>query len=168
MSRAAPFDRIRALLGEEGLEFQSEVPQPGVVVQPERLLAFATALRDDPELAFESLQQLAGVDWPEEERIRCSTTVWSFSRDCLLTFHVDLPRDNPRLPSLCGIWPAADWHERECWDLTGIVFEGHPDLRRLMLPDDWEGHPLRKDYEEKPAYGGIPTRREREWLSWQK
>ncbi|MCP5071178.1 MAG: NADH-quinone oxidoreductase subunit C [bacterium] len=168
MSQEALFDRIRALLGEEGLEFQEDLPQPGVVVKADRLLEFANVLRDDPELAFESLQQMAGVDWPEEKRIRCSTTVWSFSRDRLLTFHVDLSRDNPRLPSLCGIWPAADWHERECWDLSGIIFEGHPDLRRIMLPDDWEGHPLRKDFEEKAEYNGIPTQREREWLSWQK
>lgn len=167
MSQAA-FDRIRALLGEEGLEFQEEAPQPGVVVKAERLLDLAKVLRDDPELAFESLQQMAGVDWPEEDRIRCSTTVWSFSKGQLLNFHVDLPRDNPRLPSISAIWPAADWHERECWDLTGIIFEGHPDLRRIMLPDDWEGHPLRKDFEEKPEYDGIPTQREREWLSWQK
>ena len=81
---------------------------------------------------------------------------------------MDVPRDDPRQPSIQDIWPAANWLERESFDLLGIVYEGHPDLRRIMLPEDWIGHPLRKDYEEQPDYHGVPTQREREWLSWQK
>lgn len=164
----AVFARVKALLGEAGLEFLTEQAQPAIVVTPARLRELALALRDDPELRFESLQQVAGVDYPDEARLRSTVTLCSYAHGRLLTLHTDLPRDDPRLPSLHDVWPAAEWHERESWDLLGIVYEGHPDLRRIMLPDDWEGHPLRKDFVEKPEYNGIPTQREREWLSWQK
>ncbi len=68
-----------------------------------------------------------------------------------------LDREDPTMPSIVNVWSAANWQERECYDLFGVLFEGHPDLRRLLLPDDFEGHPLRKDYEEKDEYHGIPT-----------
>ena len=166
---AAIFARIKELLGEEGLTFRPEAPQPDLFVTSERLRALCLALRDDPALAFESLQQVAGTDYAKEERLRSTITLCSYAHGGrLLTLHTDLPREAPQLPTVSDIWPAAEWHERESWDLLGIVYEGHPDLRRIMLPDDWEGHPLRKDYEEKPVYDGIPTRRDREWLSWQK
>jgi len=168
MERESLFDRIRQAFGEEGLAFQEEGPQPGVVVSPERLREFCLFLRDDPELRFEALTSLAGVDYPEEEKLRTSYHVFSYEKRHLLPFHVDLPRERPRQPSVQDIWPAANWYERESWDLLGIIYEGHPDLRRIMMPDDWTGHPLRKDYEEQPEYNGMPTQREREWLSWQK
>ena len=70
---------------------------------------------------------------------------------------VSVPRDRPRLPSAAGLWKNADWLEREQFDLLGVVFDGHPDLRRLLLPDDWVGHPMRKDYREAAEYRGMPT-----------
>ncbi len=168
METAAIFERIKGALGGEGLEFTEDAPQPGVIVAPSRLRELCLFLRDDPELRCESLQCLTGTDFPEDERLRTSYHVFSYGKRHLVAFHVDLPRDEPRQPSVHDIWPAANWHERESWDLLGIVYEGHPDLRRILLPDDWEEHPLRKDYEEKSEYRGIPTQREREWLSWQK
>ena len=137
-------------------------------MRPDRLLDFCFFLRDDPELRCETLTCLAGVDFPAEEKLRTSYIVYSYEKNHFLVFHVDLPRGEPRQPSVHEIWPGANWYERESWDLLGIVYEGHPDLRRIMMPDDWEGHPLRKDYEEQAEYDGIPTQREREWLSWRK
>ena len=75
---------------------------------------------------------------------------------------VDLPRDNPRVPTLAGVWKVANWQEREVFDLLGVIFEGHSDLRRIMLPEDWVGYPLRKDYVEEEEYHGISTS-ERHW-----
>ena len=168
MDHAGVIERIKSGFGETGLEFQAEGPQPGIVVSPESLVKFCLFLRDDPELRFAALTSLAGVDYPEEEKLRTSYHVFSYEKGHLLAFHVDLPRDRPRQSTVCDIWPAANWYERESWDLLGIIYEGHPDLRRIMLPDDWEGHPLRKDFVEKSEYNGMPTQREREWLSWQK
>jgi len=161
------YDRVKKDFGEEGIEFLSERPQPGFQVARERIAELAHFLRETEDLRFDMLTSLAGVDLPEGV-LRTSYHVYSFEVDLLLPLHVDVTRENPATPSVAHIWPAADWYERESWDLVGIVYEGHPDLRRIMLPDDWEGHPLRKDFEEKTEYHGIPTQREREWLSWQK
>ncbi len=169
MDSEAIFARIREAFGDEGLEFLEETHQPTIIVGDHgRLLEFATFLRDDEELRCETLLSLGGQDRLEEQQLRTSYHAYSFARDHIIAFHVDVPRDDPRQPSIQDIWPAANWNERESYDLLGIIYEGHPDLRRIMLPDDWIGHPLRKDYEEQPDYNGVPTQREREWLSWQK
>jgi NADH-quinone oxidoreductase subunit C len=73
-----------------------------------------------------------------------------------IAVRVRVPRDGGHLPSVADVWPAADWHEREVYDMLGVTFEGHPGLRRILCPDDWEGHPLRKDYEFPKEYHGIP------------
>ena len=146
MDHAAIVERVRKGFGEAGLQFQEGGPQPAILVAPERLRDFCLFLRDDPELCFQALTSLAGVDFPEEKKLRTSYHVFSYDKRHLLAFHVDLPREDPRQPSVQDIWPAANWYERESWDLLGIVYEGHPDLRRIMMPDDWEGHPYRRDY----------------------
>jgi len=161
------FSRVKAGFGENGIELLADLPQPALRVAREVLVALARFLKEDPELRFEMLTSLAGVDLPDGV-LRTSYHLYSFERDFILPLHVDVTREDPATPTVSGVWPSADWYERESWDLLGIVYEGHPDLRRIMLPDDWEGHPLRKDYKEKDAYHGIPTQREREWLSWQK
>ncbi len=161
------FDRIKAELGEEGLELLPDRPQPAIKVAREKLPALARFLKDDPQLRFETLSCLSGVDLPEDV-LRTLYHLYSFEIDFMLPLMVDVTREDPATPTVSTVWPSADWYERESWDLVGIVYEGHPDLRRIMLPEDWEGHPLRKDFVEKDAYHGIPTQRDREWLSWQK
>lgn len=115
-------------------------------------------LRDDSRLRFDYLVSLAAVDRPPES-IEVVTHLFSYTHRAALAIRTTLPRDEPRVPSLAEVWPAAGWHEREQFDLLGVAFEGHPDLRRILMPDDWEGHPLRKDYVKPDRYHGIDNTR---------
>lgn len=118
-----------------------------VTVRREDLLAVARLLRDEPSLGFNYLENLCGVDYlgraPRFEVVLNLVALPSARRICI---KIGAPEDDPRVPSLTGIWPTANYHEREVYDLFGIVFEGHPALSRILLPDDWIGHPLRKDH----------------------
>ncbi|MDH7516502.1 MAG: NADH-quinone oxidoreductase subunit C, partial [Bacteroidota bacterium] len=111
-------------------------------------------LRDKPGYDFDSLMCLSGVDYTDGT-LGVVYHLGSIKQRQRLTLKVIVPREDPRVPTVERVWRTADWHEREAWDLLGIVFEGHPDLRRILLPDDWEGHPLRKDYEMPEFYNGI-------------
>ncbi|HNS95675.1 MAG TPA: NADH-quinone oxidoreductase subunit C [Polyangiaceae bacterium] len=141
-------------------------------VSPDGIVEVARHLRDEPTLAFDFLECLTGVDYPDafvrtpqEEQTSEKGTIHvvyhlrSYDKKHRAVMKASLSRTDPRIATLCPIWSAANWQERECFDLLGVHFEGHPDLRRIMLPDDWVGHPLRKDYEEAPFYQGIPTTR---------
>jgi NADH-quinone oxidoreductase subunit C len=117
------------------------------------------AARELPELSFDFLRCLTGVDRPDAGRIDVVAHLFSYKHRRGLALRTSLDRAAPELDSVSGVWPAADWHERELWDLLGVRLRGHPDLRRLLLPDDWPGHPLRKDWQEPEEYRGIPTQR---------
>jgi NADH-quinone oxidoreductase subunit C len=107
----------------------------------------ARILRDDPELRFNFLSDVTCVDWyPAEPRFEVVYHLLSISRKERVRLKVKLDGGEPRLESLTSLWPGANFFEREVFDLFGIHFEGHPYLRRIMMPEDWEGHPLRKDY----------------------
>jgi NADH-quinone oxidoreductase subunit C len=144
-------DLLQQALPGVAVEVASSADQPTLYVPREQLVATCRALREDPALGFDLLADLTAVDWlgrdPRFELVyhlaRLGLSGWPPAR---LRLKVRVPGGEPRVPTVSGIWPAADWLEREVWDLFGIVFEGHPDLRRLLMPDDWEGHPLRKDY----------------------
>ena len=104
-------------------------------------------LRDRPELKFAVLTELTAVDfWPREPRFEVVYLLLSIEHRLRLRVKVRLPGAAPHVATVCEVWPAANWLEREVWDLFGIVFDDHPDLRRLLMPEDWEGFPLRKDY----------------------
>ncbi len=110
---------------------------------------------------FDSLSCLTGIDnGVEAETMEVIYNLYSIPLEHSLTLKVSLPRENPILDSICNIWRTADWHEREAYDLLGIKFMGHPDLRRLLMPADWAGFPLRKDYKEPELYRGMKTVRE--------
>ncbi len=112
-----------------------------------RLLEVARWLRDDPEQSYEHLLFVTAVDWPwRTPRFDVVYQLRSFRHGTTLRLKVPAPADQPEAPSVSALWPAANWHERETYDLMGITFAGHPDLRRILLPESWEGHPLRKDY----------------------
>jgi NADH-quinone oxidoreductase subunit C len=116
-------------------------------------------LREAPELDFDYLECITGVDYPDVQKIVVVYHIYSYAKKHRIVLKAFLEREDPAIPTLVNVWSSANWQERECFDLLGVLFEGHPDLRRLLLPDDWEGHPLRKDFEEKPDYHGIPTQR---------
>jgi NADH-quinone oxidoreductase subunit C len=117
-------------------------------------------LRDDPELRFDCLSNLSAVDRKADDRIDVYYHLFSYPHRHKFTLKASTSRLDAVLPSVSGIWPIADWLEREAFDLMGVRFTGHPDLRRLLMPEDWVGHPLRKDFVEPDEYHGISTRRE--------
>jgi NADH-quinone oxidoreductase subunit C len=122
-------------------------------VRPKHLPAVATALRDEPSLAFEMCLGVSGVHYPSDpgRELHAVYPLLSITHNRRLRLEVSVPDADPRLPSLVGVYPTCDWHERETWDFFGIIFEGHPALTRIEMPDDWQGHPQRKDY----PLGGI-------------
>lgn len=130
------------LVFEEGAQFLN------VVAPPEKLYAIARQLKDDPETSLDYLFCLTGVDWPEYFEVVYHLESTRHAHSLVLRTRTD-GRENPRLDTVCTIWPTAEAHEREVYDLFGIHFANHPDLRRLLLTDDWEGYPLRKDYKDE-------------------
>ena len=125
-------------------------------VRREHLVDFVRALRDDPALRFEMCSSVSGVHYPHEtgRELHAVYHLLSMTHNRRHPPRGDLSRTTTRtIPSVMGVYPTADWHERETFDFFGIVFDGHPDLTRIQMPDDWPGHPQRKDY----PLGGIPV-----------
>jgi NADH-quinone oxidoreductase subunit C len=121
--------------------------QTTVYVAREDLPIVARTLRDRADLGFNFLADLTAVDfWPREPRFELVYLLVSIEHRLRLRLKVKLHGTDARLPTVSALWPAANWLEREVWDLFGITFAGHPDPRRLLMPEDWEGYPLRKDY----------------------
>jgi NADH-quinone oxidoreductase subunit C len=131
--------------------------QPWAVVPAERIAEVAAFCKGDPELGFDNLMCLSGVDWPKEAPPRMEVVyhLWSYAHLHGFVLKVHVPRDQGRVPTCEGVWAVANWHEREVYDMFGIVFTGHSDLRRILLPDDWSGHPLRKDWVDPEFYNGL-------------
>jgi NADH-quinone oxidoreductase subunit C len=124
-------------------------------VRRERLLEVASQLRDAEELRFELLSSLSGVHYPMDagRELHVDYELTSMTHNRRIRLEVSAPDADPHIPSVVSVWPTADFQEREVWDLFGVVFDGHPALTRIMMPDDWPGHPQRKDY----PLGGIPV-----------
>jgi len=152
-------DEIAALLGAQFgariLESKPSPLSPWSVVDPAEILPVCRFLRDDERLRMDHLECLAGVDY--KDRIEVVYVLYSMTHRHRYALKCLLPRESARLNSVESIWGAANWHEREAYDLLGIVFEGHSDLRRILLPDDWEGHPLRRDYKFPTSYRDMPV-----------
>ncbi len=134
--------------------------QPAITVEPHDLVAVATFSKTDPELAFDCLSNQSGVDYPKRGEIEVVCHLFSYRHRHAIVLKVPVPRDAPTCPTLASVWRTAIWLEREIFDLLGVTFAGHPDLRRILLPEDWVGFPLRKDYVEPAEYHGITTTRD--------
>lgn len=176
------FSRLQAACGADavlGFFDPKEFPEfkrggdAFILVAPEGIVQVCRHLRENSELYFDSLMSLGAMDEGAEDKrpaaeeyaklpadfFAPSYTVAYFLHSLKhrhkVHLHVKLPKEKPQVKSVQGIWSGANWFERECYDLFGIEFLGHPDLRRLLLPDDWKGYPLRKDYEFPLEYNGI-------------
>lgn len=124
-------------------------------VRRQHLLLVAAIFRNDPRLRFELCLGVSGVHFPGDEgrELHVVYPLTSITHNRRIRLEVAVPDSDPHVPSLCRIYPTDDWHEREAYDFFGIIFDGHPALTRIQMPDDWEGHPQRKDY----PLGGIPV-----------
>jgi len=137
-----------------GLEAKLDAPvDPTIKVSATHILEVAKFLRDDDDMLFDYLSCLSGVDL--KGKLAVVYQLYSMVKHHKITIRVEVPTENPSVPSVESIWKTANWHEREAFDLYGVTFAGHPDLRRILLPYDWDGHPLRKDYQVPEFYNGM-------------
>src|SRR5688572_8507369 len=157
MDAPAIHQRLAERFGELVVSFQAEALQPWAVIRSEAIDEVAAFCKADPELAFDNLMCLSAVDYPKEDppRLEVVYHLLSYVHNHTFVLKVHLPREGARVPTVEGTWAVANWHEREAYDMFGMVFEGHSDLRRILLPDDWVGHPLRKDWQDPDFYNGL-------------
>ena len=148
---------IKASLGEEIILSTDENASPkAIIIKAENLAEVMDFLQKDDQLYFDSLSCITGLDnGPEANTMEMIYNLYSIPFDHHLMVKVELPREKPAIDSLCGLWKTADWQEREVYDMYGIHINNHPDLRRILMPADWDGFPLRKDYQEQEYYRGI-------------
>ncbi|MCX5042857.1 NADH-quinone oxidoreductase subunit C [Aldersonia sp. NBC_00410] len=155
-------DRLETVLADLGFGFHDTIEQTVVFrdeltfhVHRAHLPTVARVLRDDPELRFELCLGVSGVHYPKDtgRELHAVYPLLSITHNRRVRLEVAAADDDPHIPSLYGVYPTTDWHERETFDFFGIVFDGHPSLTRIEMPDDWVGHPQRKDY----PLGGIPV-----------
>lgn len=158
MTEQQIYEALKLKLGDKILTFNGENFDPFIVIAPDVLRDVMLALKGDPALAFDYLTLITAVDYPAEQRIQVVYHLYSYTHFHKIVIKADVPREKPDIASIADIYPAADWHEREEFDLMGVIFTDHPDLRRILCVEDFEGHPLRKDYVEPEFYHGIPTK----------
>ena len=160
MDAAAINQRLKARFEANVGDCDLQAKDPCIFIPPPAIVEVSRFLHDEPDLRFDSLSNQSGVDYKAKGVIEVVYHLYSYTHRHSLVLKVDVPRDNPVMPSVDSVWNAANWLEREIYDLLGVTFEGHPDLRRLLMPEDWIGYPLRKDFVEPEEYHGISTRRE--------
>ncbi|HXZ12736.1 MAG TPA: NADH-quinone oxidoreductase subunit C [Candidatus Sulfotelmatobacter sp.] len=137
--------RLKARFGDAIREATLDRKQAIVLIAAAQLREISRYCRDEEK--FDLLTDLTAVDWPKrEKRFDIILNLYSFNKNERLRLKAHAA-ENEAVPSVVNVWPTADWLERECYDMFGVVFEGHPDLKRILLPDEWQGHPLRKDYD---------------------
>ncbi len=144
--------------GTEFESLQGDVGPARIKVPAAMIKDVAKVLRDDDQLLFNTIMCLSGLHYPKEEEMGVAYHLHSTQLGHSLALNVRVSEQKPEVPSVESIWKTADWHEREAYDMFGIVFTGHPDLRRILCPYDWEGHPLRKDYVQQEFYRGVTTK----------
>ena len=135
-------------------EFRGELT---IVIPKEKIVEVCRFLKDEPSFKFDLLADLFGLDmFTPVNRFAVVYNLYSLSSKHRIRLKVFTEEDDPKLPTMTGVWSTANWHERETYDMFGIVFEGHPDLRRVYMPDEFEHHPLRKDFPLMGIPGSLP------------
>ena len=176
MDTRCVLERLQQRFGRRILQSNLEAIDPWIELSAEGLPDVCRWLRDEPDLRFNLLSCITGVDYFQPDPEKASKVDWQPHMEVIyhvcslvhrhrVVLKVLLPRwkddvegQLPEVPSVSGVWSTANWHEREVFDLCGVCFTGHPDLRRILCPDDWEGHALRKDYKLPTEYHGIRAR----------
>jgi NADH-quinone oxidoreductase subunit C len=152
------YERVKQRFPDKVLEVSAKKPDPFAVIEPGAIVEVSHFLRDEPETAMDCLSNETGVDYKDRIEVVYHLYSYRYRHGCVLK--VKLPRDNPTVATVEEIWKSANWMEREIFDLLGVTFEGHSDMRRILMPEDWPGYPLRKDFVEPLEYHGISTVRE--------
>jgi len=141
-------EKIKEIFPEEVLDVREFRGQVSVTLRKNRIRDIARYLHDDPDLYFDYLIDVCGVDYlgKKEKRFEVVYHLYSIKHRRMIRLKAEVGEEDLTIDSVTSVWIGANWHERETFDLFGITFSGHPDLRRILMPEDWEGHPLRKDY----------------------
>jgi NADH-quinone oxidoreductase subunit C len=147
---------LKDKFGDKVLEVGLELLEPIIAIDPGSIAEVCQFLKDDEEQDFKFLMCLSGIDL-DEENLQVVYHLNSMKLNHKITLSVTVPKSKPDVSSVANVWRTADWHEREAFDLLGVRFTGHPDMRRILCPDDWEGHPLRKDYIVPETYNDMPV-----------
>lgn len=148
-------DTLKGKFGDAVVDAKIDgVIDPWIKIAPARMNDVALFLRDDEKMHFDTLMLLSGVDYTGG-KLGVTYHLGSITLGHKITLKTEITTQDPRVQSVESVWKTANWHEREAYDMFGIVFDGHPDLRRILMPDDWEGHPLRKDYAVPEYYHGM-------------
>ncbi len=153
-------ERLKARFGDDVGPLSEAKVDPFCVVKRDRIVDVCRFLKSEPGIELDFLEDETAVDWPKRNVIEVVYHLLSYRHRHPFKLKVEADRAAPVVPSVEGVWKTGNWFEREIWDLFGVQFTGHPDLRRIMLPDDWIGHPLRKDYQEAGGWHGISNVRE--------
>lgn len=154
MSPQELYDDLKARFGDAIGEFKPDAVQPWIAVSEKRVRDVCAFLRDEASFAFDYLSCLSGVDYPDG-RLGVVYHLYSMSRKHKIVLRTFCTREHPHIQSVSAVWGTANWHEREAYDMFGIIFDEHPDLRRILCGDDYPGYPLRKDFKVPEFYNGM-------------
>jgi len=141
-------EKIKQEFPDQVIEVAEFRDQVSVILKKDRIFNVCKYLHDDSMLSLDHLKDLCGVDYLNKKDVRFEVvyTLYSIRHHHMIRLRAEVPENDLMIQSVTPIWAGANWHERECFDMFGITFKGHPDMRRILLPEDWEGYPLRKDY----------------------
>jgi NADH-quinone oxidoreductase subunit C len=151
--------KLKAQFGDAVGDLTDAKVDPFVIVEADWIVEICQFAQAEAGLEFDYCEDVTGIDWPARNSIEIVYHLFSLQNRHQIVLKVETDRAQPSVPSVQGVWKAANWLEREVYDMLGVDFVGHPDMRRILLPDDWVGYPLRKDYQEAGGYHGVTNTR---------